>query len=38
MSAGAVASMVEALGAEFEKATGHKLDLNFGTTARCATG
>ena len=31
MSAGAVASMVEVLGAEFEKATGHKLDLNFGT-------
>jgi molybdate transport system substrate-binding protein len=31
MSAGAVASMVEALGAEFERATGNKLDLNFGT-------
>jgi molybdate transport system substrate-binding protein len=31
MSAGAVQSMVTALGAEFERATGHKLDLNFGT-------
>jgi molybdate transport system substrate-binding protein len=31
MSAGAVQSMVEALGAEFERATGHRLDLNFGT-------
>ncbi len=31
MSAGAVASMVEVLGAEFERSTGHKLDLNFGT-------
>jgi molybdate transport system substrate-binding protein len=31
MSAGAVESMVTALGAEFERATGHKLDLNFGT-------
>jgi len=31
MSAGAVKSMVAALGAEFERDTGHKLDLNFGT-------
>jgi molybdate transport system substrate-binding protein len=31
MSAGAVQSMVSALGAEFERATGHRLDLNFGT-------
>jgi len=31
MSAGAVQSMVAALGAEFERASGHKLDLNFGT-------
>jgi molybdate transport system substrate-binding protein len=31
MSAGAVQPMVEALGAEFERASGHKLDLNFGT-------
>jgi molybdate transport system substrate-binding protein len=31
MSCGAVQSMVTALGAEFEQATGHKLDLNFGT-------
>ena len=31
MSAGAVKSMVTALGAEFERETGHKLDLNFGT-------
>ena len=31
MSAGAVQSMVTALGAEFERATGHKLDLHFGT-------
>lgn len=31
MSAGAVQSMVTALGAEFEKATGHKLNLNFNT-------
>jgi len=31
MSAGAVASMVQAIGPEFEKATGHRLDLNFGT-------
>lgn len=31
MSAGAVKSMVAALGAEFERETGNKLDLNFGT-------
>lgn len=31
MSAGAVQAMVVALGAEFEKAAGHTLDLNFGT-------
>lgn len=31
MSAGAVQSMVTALGAEFERETGHKLDLNFAT-------
>ena len=31
MSAGAVQAMVVAIGAEFEKATGHTLDLNFGT-------
>ncbi|MFN3659455.1 MAG: molybdate ABC transporter substrate-binding protein [Pseudolabrys sp.] len=31
ISAGAVKSMVVALGAEFERETGHKLDLNFGT-------
>jgi molybdate transport system substrate-binding protein len=31
MSAGAVKSMVAALGAEFERDTGKKLDLNFGT-------
>jgi molybdate transport system substrate-binding protein len=31
MSAGAVKSMVVALGAEFERDTGHKLNLNFGT-------
>jgi molybdate transport system substrate-binding protein len=31
MSAGAVQAMVSALGAEFELATGHMLDLNFGT-------
>ena len=31
MSAGAVQSMVTALGAEFEKAAGHKLDLYFNT-------
>jgi molybdate transport system substrate-binding protein len=31
MSAGAVKSMVSALGADFESRTGHKLDLNFGT-------
>jgi molybdate transport system substrate-binding protein len=31
MSAGAVESMVKALGAEFERATGYKLDLVFNT-------
>jgi molybdate transport system substrate-binding protein len=31
MSAGAVKSMVAALGAEFERETGNVLDLNFGT-------
>jgi molybdate transport system substrate-binding protein len=31
MSAGAVQSMVTALGSEFAGATGHKVDLNFGT-------
>jgi molybdate transport system substrate-binding protein len=31
LSAGAVQSMVTALGAEFEKATGHTLNLNFNT-------
>jgi len=31
MSAGAVKSMVAALGAEFERESGNKLDLNFGT-------
>jgi molybdate transport system substrate-binding protein len=31
MSAGAVKSMVVALGAEFERESGNKLDLNFGT-------
>ena len=31
MSAGAVQSMVTAIGPEFERASGHKLDLNFGT-------
>src|SRR5437016_2854124 len=31
MSAGAVKSMIAALGAEFERETGNKLDLNFGT-------
>lgn len=31
MSAGAVKSMVAALGADFEAETGNKLDLNFGT-------
>ncbi len=31
MSAGAVQSMVTALGAKFEQATGHKLELNFNT-------
>jgi molybdate transport system substrate-binding protein len=31
MSAGAVKTMVAALGGEFERDTGHRLDLNFGT-------
>ena len=31
LSAGAVQSMVSALGAEFERETGHKLNLNFNT-------
>ncbi len=31
MSAGAVQSMVSAIGAEFESASGHTLELNFGT-------
>ena len=31
MSAGAVQAMVEALGREFERASGNRLDLNFGT-------
>ena len=31
MSAGAVQAMVTALGAEFERETGHKLELNFNT-------
>jgi molybdate transport system substrate-binding protein len=31
LSCGAVESMVKALGAEFERATGNKLDLKFGT-------
>jgi len=31
MSAGAVKSVVSALGAEFERDTGNKLNLNFGT-------
>lgn len=31
MSAGAVKSMVAGLGAEFERESGHTLDLNFGT-------
>jgi molybdate transport system substrate-binding protein len=31
MSAGAVKSMIAALGSEFERDTGEKLDLNFGT-------
>jgi molybdate transport system substrate-binding protein len=31
MSAGAVKAMVELLGPEFERETGNKLDLNFGT-------
>ena len=31
MSAGAVKTMVTALGAEFERESGNKLNLNFGT-------
>ena len=31
MSAGAVQAMVEAIGKEFERLSGHRLDLNFGT-------
>ena len=31
MSAGAVQAMVEAIGKEFERFSGHRLDLNFGT-------
>ena len=31
LSAGAVQSMVTALGAEFERESGHRLDLNFNT-------
>lgn len=31
LSAGAVQAMVSAIGAEFERASGHKLDLHFGT-------
>ena len=31
MSAGAVQAMVTALGAEFERETGHKIELNFNT-------
>jgi molybdate transport system substrate-binding protein len=31
MSAGAVQAMVTAIGAEFERTSGHELDLNFGT-------
>ena len=31
MSAGAVEAMVRTLGGEFEGASGHRLDLNFGT-------
>lgn len=31
LSAGAVQPMVDSLGAEFERETGHKLSLNFGT-------
>ncbi len=37
MSAGAVQAMVSALGAEFERASGHKLDLNFGTAGGLRT-
>ena len=37
MSAGAVKTMVTALGAEFERESGNKLNLNFGTAGslRC---
>lgn len=42
MSAGAVQAMITAIGAEFERAGGHKLDLHFGTAgslrARVAGG
>jgi len=38
MSAGAVQAMVSALGAEFERETGNKLDLNSTPWARCASG
>src|SRR5690348_18493962 len=31
MSAGAVQAMVETIGKEFERLSGHRLDLNFGT-------
>ena len=31
ISAGAVQAMIEAIGREFERDSGHKLDLNFGT-------
>ena len=31
VSAGAVEAMVKSIGAEFEQASGHTLDLNFGT-------
>ena len=37
MSAGAVQSMVTAIGAEFERSTGHWLDLNFGTAGSLRT-
>ena len=31
MSAGAVQAVLTALAAQFERASGHKVDLNFGT-------
>jgi molybdate transport system substrate-binding protein len=37
MSAGAVKAMVEAIGAEFAQATGHALDLDFGTAGALRT-